>query len=123
RRLEGALIRIWYNSPEMDLYLFVTESERVEAFQLCYDKPHRERVLSWQRRSGFRHAAVDDGEQLPFENRSPLIVGDGSWDAVRLRSLFREQAVELPQHHFDQVYLRLLEPGGMIGVGPDRTMR
>ena len=120
RRSEGGLIRIWYNSTEMDLYLFVTESERVESFQLCYDKGHRERVLLWSHRDGFSHAAIDDGEQRPFDSRTPLIVSDGRCDAVYLRSLFRAQSAMLPQHHFDQVYLRLLEYGGTFPAVPMR---
>ena len=48
------------------------------AFQLAYERTRHERVLSWSQTRGFRHSRVDSGESEPFDNRTPLLIADGS---------------------------------------------
>jgi len=124
RRLAGGLIRIWYTSTFMDLYLFVCEDETVEYFQLCYDKDGDERVLVWGRGRGFGHAAIDAGEGVPGKARTPIIVADGVCDIDRLRGRFRNAARGMPRHLFEQVYRRLLEyhlPGSVTSNPPGKN--
>jgi len=58
RQVAGEPRRRGFFCHEIDLVLFEDE-QGICAFQLAYDKPRRERSLSWQRQGGFRHYLVD----------------------------------------------------------------
>ena len=78
RQIEGEPKRRWFNSPELDLIVWLDEDDAPVGFQLCYDKHHGERALTWRAGRGYDHAAVDDGEQTPAQHKStPILVADG----------------------------------------------
>ncbi len=88
RKIARDLNRRWMTDEYFDLIIWYEPDGRIHGFQLCYDKPDRERSLTWTHGQGFRHAAVDSGESKPTANRAPILVGDGGFDVARVRQEF-----------------------------------
>lgn len=90
---ESGYRKRWFNDSSMDLIVWYGADGQFARFQLCYDKNLREHLLSWNELSGFSHHKVDDGEQvLGGHKDTPILLPDGSIDAVKIISSFREQA-------------------------------
>ena len=97
RQVDGEPKRRWFSSPELDLIVWLDESDAPSGFQLCYDKTHGERALTWRAGRGFDHMAVDDGEQDPAQHKStPILVADGEFDYSRITKSFIEASGEVP---------------------------
>ena len=109
RRPSGQGRRRWFSSPEMDLIVWFGEGDALEGFEFYYDKNLAEHVLIWREGQGFRHLAVDDGEQKPALNykESPILIPDGEFESDRIRRLFRTARDELPGAIADEVESRL----------------
>jgi hypothetical protein len=80
--------RRWLTDDYFDLIVWYEPGGDIHGFQLCYDKPGRERALTWTHRRGFTHMAIDSGEQAPTANRTPVLVPDGLFDAPLVRQHF-----------------------------------
>lgn len=87
--------RDWFQDEFFDLFVWTDLSAAIVAFQLCYDRLNNERVLAWNRDGGFLHRRIDDGEQTPIKNMSPILVTDGRFDAGDITGEFRERAAGL----------------------------
>ena len=98
KQIEGEPRRRWFLSDSLDLVVWLDEDEEIVGFQLCYDKPHSERALTWGREGGLvSHMAVDDGESVGLGHKeTPVLVPDGAVDLERILGLFDEEACELP---------------------------
>ncbi len=97
RQIAGEASRRWFTSGDFDLIVWLAEDGRPTGFELCYDKRRHERSIVWQAAGGFRHMAVDDGEQRPGKYKStPLLVADGVFEARRVRQQLAAVAGELP---------------------------
>jgi len=102
RQIPGEARRRWFHSAEMDLIVWFDDADdqpdsQPVAFQLCYDKMHGEKALSWKAEGGFTHMAVDDGEALPGRYKAtPLLVPDGGFERDALGRRFAEAAQTLP---------------------------
>jgi hypothetical protein len=77
RQDDPDLRRRWFQDDYFDLFIWQSTESAIVAFQLCYDIPSRERVLSWREASGFSHNRIDSGEATPRKNMSPILVADG----------------------------------------------
>jgi hypothetical protein len=55
--------RRWLYDKDFDLYIWHNAAGDIVRFELCYDKPQNERALIWDRKSGYAHVKVDDGEE------------------------------------------------------------
>ena len=98
RQVEGEPRRRWFSSPDLDLIVWVEDSEEIVGFQLCYDKTRRERALTWRLGRGYDHMGVDDGEQSPGQYKStPILVADGFFDRERVTALFLESSERIPE--------------------------
>ena len=75
RQDEASRERHWFQDDFFDLFAWTNATGEVVAFQLCYDRLNRERVLSWSESAGFIHRRIDDGEELP---------GPSATDEVRI---------------------------------------
>lgn len=99
--------RRWFFSHRQDLVVWYDATDAIVGFQLAYDKYRRERAISWKAGLGYRHHAVDDGEQSPLRNDTPLLAQDGPFDHTQVLAEFREIAAELPRDIADFVENRL----------------
>src|ERR1700686_1876988 len=60
-----------------DLFAWTDAAGAVVAFQLCYDRLKRERVLVCSEPTGFIHRRINDGEESPVQNMAQAMVADG----------------------------------------------
>jgi len=98
RQIAGENRRRWFSSTGMDLVVWYDSGGNATAFQLCYDKTHRERALTWQAgQRGVVHSAVDDGESLSFNYKAtPILVPQAEWQPAQVLADFQQAAGELP---------------------------
>ena len=83
--------RRWFESEELDLVIWINNSNQISSFQLCYKKGVREQVLTWKSTSGFTHETVDDGESRSMRHKSsPILVSDGQYNAHKFTHLFND---------------------------------
>lgn len=98
RQIPGEPPRRWFFSPDFDLIVWLSDDQEVIGFELCYDKRRQERAISWRQNTGFRHMAIDDGEQRPGRHKSsPVPVADGDFDAPRVHAAFLAASQALPK--------------------------
>jgi len=108
RQIEGEPHRRWFTDDLLDLIVWDAESDIV-GFQLCYDKTHAERAVTWKAGSGFNHNAVDSGEGRAGRYKgSPILVADGGFDVQRVATSFHDQSGALDAGSSDFIYLKLL---------------
>jgi len=106
--------RRWFSDEHFDLVIWIGENGNILGFQLCYDRTHAERALTWRMESGFSHNAVDTGENRPGRYKStPILVADGSFDAETVAAKFQGHSGVLDSKIADFIYYKLLEyPNG-----------
>ena len=97
RQIEEEGFRRWFVDEELDLIMWYRDSSQKEVlgFQLCYDKGHTQKALTWYKEKGFFHNRIDDGESSPFRNRTPILVADGQFAKESVILSFRRAAVGL----------------------------
>ena len=103
--------RRWFACDSADLFVWEERARETPArFEFCYHKPRAERVLAWDRARGLRHAAIDDGERLPFDTATPIVVPDGCLDATLVALEFERLASTLEPRLYRFVLGHLLQP-------------
>ncbi|MCP4334591.1 MAG: hypothetical protein GY785_18205 [Gammaproteobacteria bacterium] len=85
----------WFSSPGMDLFIWFDDEGDIVSYQLTYDKPHNEKAIIWNQKSGFEHLSVDDGTRSGRHPGSPLLVPAGIVDSARLVSMLENNSAEL----------------------------
>ena len=110
-RQEPGSYRRLFASAYFDLYLWYDrQGGRVTGFQLCYDKDHVYRVLTWTEQEGYRHNRVDDGDvSSGGPKRTPILIPDGTFDAPTITELFLAAARGLDAAIVDLVRVKLAE--------------
>lgn len=96
RQVPGEPARRWFMSTQSDLIVWFGEDRSPSGFQFCYDKLGREHALTWTRRDGFSHLAVDTG---PEGRETPFLVANGAFDPARIRRLFRDESAMVPREY------------------------
>ena len=96
RAVAGDYDRRWITDDYFDLIVWYTPRDTIHGFQLCYDKPHWERALTWLSDRGFSHMEVDSGEDSAYANRTPVLVPDGSLPGERVLAEFARRGSALP---------------------------
>ena len=120
RQIPGEARRRWFSSAEFDLFVQCADGAGYVGFQLYYDKPHREHALLYSSAAGFRHVAVDDGEQRPGKYKaSPVLVSDGVCDIGRLTARFAAACSSLPPDVADYVRTALARHPAYGGAEPE----
>jgi hypothetical protein len=105
--------RRWFVSADLDLVVWLDESDQPTGFQLCYDRGGLERAVTWQSGVGFSHRAVDEGDRRGGKFKAtPILVPDGPFPANRVAVQFADQSVGLPRELADFV-------GGKLRQHPD----
>ena len=77
RQQDPQVRRRWFCDDYFDLFTWQKPDGGIVGFQLCYDLPSFERVLSWREAKGYSHHRVDGGEASPFKNMTPIMTLDG----------------------------------------------
>lgn len=108
--------RRWFCDDYFDLFVWQSAAPggRIVGFQLCYDKPLYERVLSWRESGGYAHHRIDSGEALPVINRSPLMVADGAMPLSAVLQRFDASAACIEPRLRDFIRERLLDYGEVL---------
>jgi hypothetical protein len=97
RQIAGEPRRRWFDDKYFDLIVWFEEDDSVWGFQLCYDREHKPRALTWTRRYGYKHTGIDNGEHAPGASKaSPVLVEDGLFDAAGIGERFKAAAAEMP---------------------------
>lgn len=107
RQIPGDPKRRWFYSDDFDLIVWFSDDQSIAGFELCYDKERNAHSIEWKT-GGFRHMAVDDGERRPGKHKAtPILVPDGSFDAMRVYTAFLEASKLLPEEIASHVLLVL----------------
>lgn len=112
--------RHWFQDDYFDLFVWTDAAGKVLVFQLCYDRLHDERVLAWSAEHGFIHRRVDDGEEMPAKNMTPIMVADGWFDAEDIGAEFdaRGRGMDAAVHDF--IRRKIGEAGSQLGESRTR---
>ena len=94
-QVPGEPPRRWFADEHFDLMVWLAEDHSVDGFQLCYDLGRSEHALTWDRRNGYHHDRIDDGESSPTRNRTPILVADGHFPVQEILSRFEDSAVQV----------------------------
>ena len=98
RQIPDESRRRWFEDDLLDLIVWLDESGSITGFQLCYDKYRDEHALTWQRRGGFSHRRVDDGEYCSNRHKgTPVLLPDGLIDSTRIRDAFKNRSTTIDQ--------------------------
>jgi hypothetical protein len=109
RQIPGESKRRWFSSDDFDLIIWLSDDQQILGFELCYDKNGPQHSIAWSKSAGFRHMAVDDGEQRPGKYKAvPIVIADGYFDANRVHSDFLKASQTLPDEIANHV-LQILE--------------
>lgn len=88
----------WFQDSYFDLFIWQEiYTGEIISFQLCYDRACRERVISWHRERGFEHYRVDDGEQTPYKNMTPVFLNDSTFPYEEVLQHFTYSAQHISQ--------------------------
>jgi hypothetical protein len=96
RPVSGDYDRRWISDDYFDLIVWYNSGDTIHGFQLCYDKAHWERALTWLSDRGFSHMEVDSGDDTAYANRTPVLVPDGSFPADKVLAEFARRGRTLP---------------------------
>lgn len=80
----------------MDLIVWYDPIGEIDGFQLCYDKQHEEKALTWSSECGLLHDQVDDGENRPGRYKSaPILTRDGEIPFTHVLEAFQTLSEDL----------------------------
>ena len=97
RQIAGDPRRRWFSDEYFDLIVWFDKDDSVWGFQLCYDREHKPRALTWTGAHGYKHTGIDNGEHVWGTSQvSPVLVEDGAFDALPVTQRFGAAAGELP---------------------------
>ena len=77
---------------DIELIVWFGASGEIEGFQLCYYLIDNEYALTWRKGKGYSHNKIDEGEDTPLKNLSPILIPDGIPAIQRLSRLFAENS-------------------------------
>ena len=109
KQREGEDYRKWFTDEYFDLFVWFDEAGAISGFQLSYDKSADERAITWQRKGGFMHTKVDDGEKRPTSSMTPILVSDGIFDYRSIAGRFKREAKELDPELVRFIIKKVLE--------------
>lgn len=113
----GDLPRRWMTDDYFDLIVWYDSDGRVHGFQLCYDKPGRERALTWTWADGARHGRIDTGEYDPRANRTPVLIPESGFPADAVKTEFVSRSAQLTEPIRTLVLSTIVEFASRRGPG------
>jgi len=114
RQDDASRDRHGFQDDYFDLFVWTDAAGKVLAFQLCYDRLRNERVLAWGAERGFIHRRVDDGEEMPAKNMTPIMVADGWFAAEDIGAEFDVRARGVDAAVRDFIRHRIREAGSQL---------
>ena len=112
---ENNLTRRWFGDSYLDLYVWLDEHGTIHKFQLCYDRSHDERALTWTSPSTYSHERVDDGENRPGKNKStPVLVPDGVFSFNDIAERFLKESSGMDSRIAAFVHQKILAFGKRV---------
>lgn len=87
--------RRWFSDDYFDLIVWIGQDLSISGFQLCYDKQQTERALTWKMEEGFSHERVDEGEDIPGKDRTPILKPDGLFPVQEIMRQFKIRSAEI----------------------------
>lgn len=97
RQIAGEPERRWFTSRDMDLVVWQDAAGQPVGFQLCYDKRHQEKALTWRGEGTLSYAVVDAGDTHDMKHKaSPVLLQGRTADLSALAESFRGEAGVLP---------------------------
>ena len=102
--------RRWFFDPEMDLTVWLNETDDIIGFQLTYDRPLSPHALTWIKEKGYFHNRVDDGEcpETMAEKGTPILLPDGNIDTEKIGDEFRRKSEDIDRELAEFVYNKIL---------------
>ena len=97
RPSNSGFLRRWLTDDFFDLILWYEPGGDIHGFQLCYDKPRRERAFTWIADRGFTHAGIDTGEKDGAMNLAPVLTADEHFQAIMVREQFLNRAARIDE--------------------------
>ncbi|RBP53348.1 hypothetical protein [Arenicella xantha] len=91
RQQAGECEKRWFNSSEVDLFIWFDSLENIISFHLIYDKHRDEKAVIWNKLSSALHVRVDDNSRPGHYPSSPLLTERVALDTQRLISLLGVQ--------------------------------
>ena len=90
-RQEPGHHRRWFEGDGLELIVWQDAHTAVDGFQLC----RAGQALTWRRGAGFVHTRVDEGDETPLKNLTPVLVPDGPVPWAELTAQFRAASATL----------------------------
>jgi hypothetical protein len=111
RQVAGERARRLFSDDDFDLILWNDADGSFAGFQLCYDKGHDERALTWKNGEGYTHDRVDAGEVVG-KAKTPILVADGIFPAHEISDRFSAASAAIDQNiaHFIREKILLYRP-------------
>lgn len=94
---DGPERKRWFRDDTFDVYVWQNPAGEFTTLQLCYDRTHDERVMRWNKVTGYSHERIDAPEEKPGRAMSALLVLDGVFPAELVLERFRGVAAQLPE--------------------------
>ena len=108
RRDDPAIFKRWFESGYFDLFLWFRAEPAAEPpakqallpsppfhMQLCYDKPARERAVSWRESHGYFHDGVLSNRPGDVVAKSSILEAGGQFDFTKVNARFLRESAEL----------------------------
>ncbi len=95
----------WFKDEDLELSVWFNSNDQIRSFELSYDKLNVEHSIRWEEGKSIKHYQVDNGEQSPLFNSSPILVANGPIDKSRILDLFKTHAQTIEA----RIYLKVIE--------------
>lgn len=103
----GEAPRRWFQSKNLDLFVWAPAPGHYSRLQLAYDKATTEKALTWDETLGYTHDRVDHAHSAGRHPASPLLVAAEAPDIERLAALFAAESANLDAGIRDWVALTI----------------
>lgn len=108
KQYDGEPQRRWFVDDYFDLIVWLSKTNEVIGFQLCYDKLKNQHALTWHKDSGYIHNRVDDGEQKPGKYKAtPVLVTDGKFEPEAVAEIFKRESKIMDKELAQYIYQML----------------
>jgi hypothetical protein len=87
--------RRYFTDEHMDLFLWHDQEGNLSGLQVCFDKAYSERAYTWISPSYRSVAGVDQGEDMPYDSMTPILVPTDNQDKGVIIQEFRARSREM----------------------------